>query len=206
MFKIKKSMLSVLSIVLLMSCGGSDSPEAKVVNSSEKEIELYEEEQPMVIQQSKLVRKSVLGGELSILLPDYFNLMAKELVEIKYPSGNRPTEIYSDEQGGVSIGFSHTQNQMELEQLPELMPAFIEQFSNMYPTIKWGKTETKKINGLNCVVLEFETPAIDTEIYNLMGVTVLDGRMLIFTFNCIVPVRSEWEEKANQIINSIKVQ
>jgi hypothetical protein len=202
----KKSMLSILSIVLLVSCGGSDSPEVKIADSSKEEIELYEEKQPIVIEQSKLVKKSVLGGELSILLPDYFNLMSKELVEIKYPSGNRPTEIYSDEQGGVSIGFSHTANQMELEQLPELMPLFIEQFSNMYPTIKWGKTDTRKINGLNCVVLEFETPAIDTEIYNLMGITVLDGRMLIFTFNCIVPVKSEWEEKASQIINSIQVQ
>ena len=199
-------MLSILSIVLLMSCGSSDSPESKVVNSSEKEIEIYEGKQSMIVQQSELVEKSVLGGELSILLPDYFNLMAKELVEIKYPSGNRPTEIYSDEQGGVSIGFSHTQNQMELEKLPELMPMFMEQFSNMYPTIKWGKTDIRKINGLNCVVLEFETPAVDTEIYNLMGITVLDGRMLIFTFNCIVPVRSEWEEKASQIINSIQVQ
>lgn len=202
----KKVMLSILSIVLLVSCGNSNNTEVKEGSLPSKKIEVISTQQSKaIVQQSKLVKSGVLGGELTILLPDYFGLMSEELVNVKYPSGSRPTEIYSNESGTVSIGFNHTQNQMELEKLPKLLPAFVEQFSNMYPTIKWYKKEVRKIHGVDYVLLEFETPAIDTEIYNLMAITVLDGRMLISTFNCTVGVKSEWKDNASQIINSLQI-
>jgi hypothetical protein len=197
----KEITIFILVIVLFVSCGSSDDGKPKSENlSNEKKAVKVE-----VVKQSQLINRNVLGGKLNLLLPDYFELMSPRLVEIKYPSGNRPSEIYSDKTGGISIGFSHTENAMQIEQLPELLPVFVQQFSTLYPAIKWHKKELVKIQGIGCVLLEFETPAVDTEIYNLMAVTVLEEKMLISTFNCTVQSKSEWKGKATQIINSIQI-
>ncbi len=190
-------------LFLLAACGNNDQQTARD-KSSEASTNTVEKQQEQLTKDG-LIAQNVLNGKMSMSLPETFGVMPKEILEAKYPASNRPTEVYSNENGTVSIAVNHTNNAITLEQLPQLLPVFEQQFSNLYPTIKWQKKEVIKINGRDFVILEFETPAIDTPIYNLMAVSSLDGRMLMGSFNCPIGMKSEWKEKANQIINSIEV-
>lgn len=158
------------------------------------------------IENTDLKKINALKGKLTLSIPSDFNIMSNEMLLQKYPSGNRPTEVYTNKSGSVNIAVNHTANMIKIEQLPELLPVFEQQFTALYPNIKWLKKELVKINNRDFILLEFETPAIDTPIYNLMAVSSLDGRMLMGSFNCPIGMKGEWKEKANQIINSIKVK
>jgi hypothetical protein len=48
------------------------------------------------------------------------------------------------------------------------------------------------INGKEVGYLEFLTSAMDTEIYNLIFFTDLDGKLLLCTFNCTKKSIDEW--------------
>lgn len=55
---------------------------------------------------------SVLNDQVSILAPEGFGLMPNDILEMKYPSSRRPTEVLSDSTGGVTLAFNHTKNAM----------------------------------------------------------------------------------------------
>ncbi|MDO3696054.1 hypothetical protein QVZ41_14470 [Wenyingzhuangia sp. chi5] len=152
-----------------------------------------------------LGKLNLLGGKLIIDLPEGFGLMSAEMLAVKYPSSNRPTLVYTNENGTINFVFNHTKNAIPKDKLPELLPAFVGQFSSIYPQIKWYKNEMQKVNGKDFIVLEFMTPATDSKIYNIMYITVLEGRMLMCTFNCLESQKSEWETKAKASLNSVTI-
>lgn len=189
---------------LLAACGNNDQQTAKD-KASEAPTNTVEEKGQEKLIKNELIAQNVLNGKVSLSLPENFWLMPKHLLQAKYPAASRPTEVYSNKSGTVSTAVNQTNNAIKLDQLPQLLPVFNKQFSNLYPTIKWSKKEVVKINDRDFIVLEFETPAIDTPIYNLMAVSSLEGRMLMVSFNCPIRMKVEWQEKAKKIINSIKI-
>ncbi|MFY7729462.1 MAG: hypothetical protein ACOVRN_08100 [Flavobacterium sp.] len=54
--------------------------------------------------------------------------------------------------------------------------------------------------------IELVTPALDTDIYNLMFFTDLNGKLLICTFNCTKKDMEEWTPVAKEIMNSLEVK
>ncbi len=151
-------------------------------------------------------KHKLLDGKILVQLPVDFKLMSTEMLEAKYPSGNRPTLVYTNEDGSINFAFNHTQNRITKEQLPEALPVFIKQFNTLYPQINWIKKELTTVNGNSFVVLEFITPAVDSKIYNLMYVTSLDDKMLMCSFNCLESQKTEWEQKAKESLNSVEIK
>ena len=157
-------------------------------------------------QGNQLVRRIVLTGKVQVLLPKSFNQMTSEMLAAKYPASNRPTLVYTNEDGSINFAFNHTVNQVTDDKLPEVLPAFVQQFNSIYPQIRWFKKEMEKVNGKSFIVMEFITPAVDTRIYNLMYITELEGKMLMCSFNCMESQKSEWESKAKQALNSVEIK
>ena len=76
----------------------------------------------------------------------------------------------------------------------------------MYPSAKWYRSEMTSINGKDVGVIELLTPAIDTKIYNLICFSVVDGKILILTFNCTEEEMDDWTLTGQQILDSFQVQ
>lgn len=149
--------------------------------------------------------KTILNNKAEILVPADFEIMSEDLLKAKYPSGNRPTLVYTNEATTVNLAANHTANRIALSELPQALGAFTGQFEQLYPTAQWYRKEMTEINGRDFAVLELITPAVDTDIYNLMFVTSLDGRMLMFSFNCTTDLLTEWKPQAQQIMASVKI-
>jgi hypothetical protein len=152
---------------------------------------------------ANLVPKSILG-KIDVLIPDDFVVMEAAKVLVKYPSKQGAIfQVYTDKDATVNIAFEHTPNKTMLEDLPAIKQVFEQQLNQ--PGIDFRKSEIRKINGRDFIVLEMITPAADTRVYNQMFVTSFEGRLLISTFNCTIDKLKEWQPIAEQILSSIKV-
>jgi len=78
-------------------------------------------------------------------------------------------------------------------------------FKRLYPSAVWFQSGLKTINGRAFFLLDLRTPALDTEIRNLMVGTSLQGRLLLITFNVTQQHEARWLPTAQKILASIKV-
>jgi len=153
-----------------------------------------------------LETKSLLNDKVELKFPQEFDIMSEELMKIKYPSERRPTLVYSNESGGINVALNLTQNQASQQLIPAYKDNFVQTFKNLYPSAEWKDSGVKTINGRKVGYLELVTPAMDTEIYNLMFFTDLDGKLLLCTFNCTKKSIDEWTITAKEIMNSLRIK
>lgn len=191
----------IILLILLISITAKADKKKSEVKKQLISQDVCQEKRALTILQ----KLSLLNGKLMLDLPYGFELMSEEMLAAKYPDSNRPTLVYTNENGTVNFAFNHTGNKIPKGKLPELLPAFVKQFNAIYPQIEWFNKDVQKINGKDFIVLEFISPATDSKIYNIMYVTVLDGRMLMCSFNCLKSQNGEWETKAKESLNSVIV-
>jgi len=153
-----------------------------------------------------LETKSLLNDKVELKIPKDFDIMSEELMKLKYPSERRPTLVYSNESGGINVALNLTQNQASQQLIPAYQDNFVQTFKNLYPSAEWKDSGVKMINGKKVGFIELVTPAMDTEIYNLMFFTDLDGKLLLCTFNCTKESIDEWTPIAKEIMNSMKIK
>lgn len=153
---------------------------------------------------NELKEKKVLNDKISLLLPLDFKLMDNETLIIKYPNtGNRPTEVYTNDKGSINIAFNHTTNALRKEELSQVKTVIRQQLLNT-KGVTIINSSSVKINNIDFVIIEFMSKAIDTEIYNKMFITSLENRLLLGTFNCTSKDLNTWKPISNKIISSIK--
>ncbi len=153
----------------------------------------------------ELEAKQVLGGKLVIQVPAELQTMPKELIEIKFPNSNRPTDVLSDSTGGVTLAFNHTQNVLSPNQIREAHGVISNVFKNRYPSATWFRDEVSPLNGQEFIIMELITPAIDTQIHNIIYATSIDNRLLFVAFNTTVEQSEQWLPVGKQIMASIQV-
>ena len=152
-----------------------------------------------------LTPKVLLGGTVQVLVPAGFAPMSQELLRVKYPSTRRPTLVYSNASGSINLALNHTANPLQPNQLAEMHQAMETMFKRLYPSAVWFQSGLKTINGRAFFLLDLRTPALDTEIRNLMVGTSLQGRLLLITFNVTQQHEARWLPTAQKILASIKV-
>jgi hypothetical protein len=202
---------TIIIPILLFSFSCSSPKEEGTKESSTTESSNNNDED---IESGKLVESigpafktlSLLQGQVQLEIPSPVNPMGEEMFRLKYPAENQQSTIaYSNEDGTVSLLISPRQDKATQADLPKYQQMLYESFGRN-PSIDFKKSEIRKINGRDFIVLEMVTPAVDTEVYNLMFVTSLEGRLLMGTFNCTVGKLRDWQPLAEQTVSSVKVK
>lgn len=151
-----------------------------------------------------LNERSFLNNKIVLKIPVYFEQMDENLIELKYPRLNPKTaNVFSNEQGDISIILEIKENTLNQMMLESLKKDFTEKFSNTRG-IQLESTLIKKINNKNILIVEFISQAYDTQIYNHMFITDIEGKTFMGTINYPVSVENEWKKNALSIINSFK--
>jgi len=201
----------ILMIILLSACSAVQATQSSqqnsvsdasssVISSDSKEAESH------TINGILLIKTAVYSGKVKVFIPDSFSVMTEEMLKLKYPTDNRPTLVYTNESGSVNIVFNHTQNRIKKADYPEFIESFKAALANQYPTAQFYRTGIETINGNSVGIIELITPAIDTDIYNLMWFAELDGRILLISFNCTIDQKDDWIEAANFILESFELK
>ena len=157
-------------------------------------------------QAPTLQRLAILGGRISLLMPADFKPLSEEMLKRKYPNANRPSVAYSNAATTINVAFDHTAQSLPANQLDAAHQAVNSAFKNLYPSAQWFRSEIRPINGRQFFLMELRTPAIDTEVRNLIVGTSLDNRLLLITFNVTKALEADWMPIGNKIIESIAIK
>lgn len=197
----KKLIFSCIALILvgfLLALSGCSKTVSGVIKPSQEIKTEFEVGNETV----KLTELSLLSSKVNILIPETFCVMSEDMAKTKYPNERRPTIIYTNESGSVNVAFSYTENKATESQIPEYLNSFKQSFKNMYPSAKWYNSNVVLINEKTVGYMELVTPSIDTEIYNLLWFTDLDGKLLLSTFNCTKEQMDDWKPIAKTIMDS----
>ena len=206
--------LAVLLLVCAVGCGDpASAPDATTPRQQPDDTPVEENEQPTAeLAQSKtrigdveLTQKTVVDGKLSLLVPDGFSEMTEAALELKYPSSRRPTLVYTNDTGSINVAINHTKSRMPLNEIDAFHRNMDGMFRNLYPSATWFASGIIHLQGRKWLNLDLRTPAIDTEIRNLMAGTSVDGRLLLVSFNVTKELESGWLPVGEAILQSLRV-
>lgn len=153
---------------------------------------------------TELEEKILLDKKVSLKIPKGFEVMQEEMLKVKYPAERRPTLVYTNASGGINVALNLTANKASQELMPAYQENFRQMFTKLYPSAKGIQSGVEEVNGRKVGFIELVTPAIDTEIYNLIFFTDVDGQLLLCTFNCTVKDQVAWQPTAKEIMVSLK--
>ena len=148
--------------------------------------------------------KLIMSEQVSIDIPNSFTVLDSKSVFERYPIKNRrPTLVFGNKLGNTNIALNHTKNKAKQSDLPQLKEVFKQQFNQ--PGIDFISSTIRTIHAVDHIILEFISPAPDGKIYNKMVMTTLNGRLLIWTFNCPAEEYNKWKKTVDRIIESVKI-
>lgn len=153
-----------------------------------------------------LQSKTLLDGKLSLLMPADFKPLSPEMLALKYPRQQPPQLAYSNPETSVNVTVGHTPHAIAPEQLAAARSQVEAGVKSAMPTAKWYQSKMTSINGRAFFLMEFQSPAPDVNVRNIVAGTSLDGRLLLVSFNTVVPLEKEWMPVGTRIIQSIKVR
>lgn len=140
-------------------------------------------------------------GGFALKIPKDFKIMSEEAIKIKYPAGNLPSLIYTNERGTINVVLVMNEvsvKNTQIEEYTKLMESIYKEYSKDIKIDFWERNNHK------IGELKFTTQATDTEIYNHVIIFSVADKLRLVNFNCTKELIGEWEEIGNFIINSIK--
>lgn len=192
--------LAGLALCLLAACGQVE------------EAPVEDEPEPLPVLESievagiSLEPRSMVDERVALLMPAGLDLMDAEALAYKYPSDRRPTEVYTDESGGLNLIVNHTAEAMNLAGLDQARQFTEEMFGRMDPTAEWVASEMRSVQGRDWFYLDFRSTASGVPIRNMMSATSLGGTMLAVTVNMTGDLEAAWAEPAEAILASVQVR
>lgn len=156
--------------------------------------------------QAQLDTVSILNGKVKIQTPKELYSMTEEMWKVKYQSRPRPILVLSDEAGEVNLIADLTQQQATENQIGAFKDFQIQQLKGKRPDLNLLSQGVKSINGKQVGFLKFITQAVDQKVFNYYFFSVVDGKILFFTFNCIEKLQKKWESVADGIVASLAIK
>ena len=141
-------------------------------------------------------------GRLSIMLPVSFVDLPADMARVKYTSRQRPQIIKTSLDTTVNIGMSLLDAVIYEEQINKLKNYAQEALKRLNPAFVFYES-TVETKNIPLGWFEFKSYGLDTDMYNLMFISIIEGKMLHGIFNCDYDDALEWREAARQIMYSI---
>ena len=129
----------------------------------------------------------------------------RKQMEILIPEGFKDMPDYVAKKNMVNFTFHLMDMALAEGQLKKAAEGFVKSMKQVYVNAKFQELQYGERNdGGKIAWLAYETMAIDADIFNIMFITPLEGKLLYGSFNCILGMQDEWEEIAMYCIRTIK--
>lgn len=115
--------------------------------------------------------------------PEGYTELTPSEIASKYPSNRAPAFVVGNVRRTTNIAYDLKQNALPADKLPEVKAFFEAMFERIIPGIEWKQKKLIDMQGQQWIYLEMTSRAIDTDIHNIMLITPLQGKMLVFNFN-----------------------
>ena len=135
-----------------------------------------------------------------IKIPSEFKIMSDEIVNIKYPNGNAPSLVYTNDKTTINVALVMIDVTMKNSQIEEYVKANESFYKNYSKDVKLNFWER---NNHKIGEMKFTTQGSDTEIYNHIIAFSVNDKLRLVNFNCTKEHMSEWQEVSKFILESI---
>lgn len=152
-----------------------------------------------------LVPIHFLDGKMSMLIPESFQIMSKEMLAEKYPRANGPKSAYANETGTVSIAANLTKAKVADGQL-EAMHRYLDGgVRKAQPDAKWMFSGFQHYAGKKWIQLEFNSPVSGITSHNVMMATNFKGQLVVITFNTTDEESAKWLKVGRKMYPSVRI-
>lgn len=147
----------------------------------------------------------VIDGKVSVLLPETFDLMEEEYVQMKYPANKGFDAVYSDNTTTINCTFLCNQTQITDGEIKRLKDELVKLFRDMHPKAEFYEQGVEVFTNKKIGFYDLLFDAPDGKIYNLIIIMELEGRLYMSNFNCTEDNVKYWRPILKGIMKSIKV-
>ena len=165
--------------------------------------------------QHKLVKTKV-NESITVSLPDNFYPMSPQDISQRYPSVRSPIGAYTTESRMVDFSVNVSATAWRESDVFMAKDFFKASLYNLYDKVTMIKEEVVEMDKMRFIVFEFdakingEAYSLDKREpiyrYNYIQYLIINGKTLVFSFNCHNRLKEEWQPKASEIMQSIKVK
>lgn len=177
--------------------------------SIENSIEMIDISQPLVIVDGERMpfgRKELIDRKVSMIFPKSFQVMNPQQIAIKYPSEHRPSLIYTNETGSINLTFNWLDNRLTDEGLAGLTEEMSHMLRSNLPIREWkGSGVKENSHGERIGYSLYISSGLNANLYNEMGITILEGKTLLCSFNCTEQEMKTWAPLFQSMIDSLQV-
>ena len=135
-----------------------------------------------------------------IKIPSEFKIMSDEIVKVKYPNGNSPSLVYTNDKTTINVALVMNDVTMKNSQIEEYVKTLEQTYKNYSKDVKLKFWER---NNHKIGEMEFTTQGLDTEIYNHIITFSVNDKLRLVNFNCTKEQMSEWQNVSKFIVDSI---
>lgn len=144
----------------------------------------------------------ILEEKAEVMLPDTFVDMPINLAKLKYMSEQRPQIIKTSLDTTVNFTFSLYDIQFSEKDIDSIIHQFKELIQKVNPAYVFDEIIVEQERQVGW--FDFKSYGIDEQIYNIVYVKPIEGRLLHGVFNCMYRDSAEWRDTALQVIYSIR--
>ena len=135
-----------------------------------------------------------------IKIPSEFKIMSDEILNVKYPNGNAPSLVYTNDKTTINVVLVMNDVTMKNNQREEYVKTMESTYKNYSKDVKLKFWER---NNHKIGEMEFTTEGSDTEIYNHIITFSVNDKLRLVNFNCTKEQMNEWREVSKFIVDSI---
>ena len=164
---------------------------------------LSEIENTMVITTNKgnnIETQYKMFDGFKIKIPSEFKIMSDEIVNVKYPNGNAPSLVYTNDKTTINVALVMNDVTMKNSQIEEYVKTMESTYKNYSRDVELNFWER---NNHKIGEMKFTTQGSDTEIYNHIITFSVNDKLRLVNFNCTKEQMSEWREVSKFIVDSI---
>lgn len=155
--------------------------------------------------QTKMEKINIINGKIELNSPIELTAMSAKMWALKYQNRPKPILTLSDEDAEVNLIGNFTNQPAAESQIAAFKDFQLNQLKKTRPDLEVLEDGVKVVNGKKVGFIKFKTQAIDQKVFNYYFFTVVDGKILLFNFNCIESLQNKWEKTADAIVSSLKV-
>ena len=185
-----------------------DFLDEKIIEARRKEAqkELNIREDGLIVNGEQIDFQEMLlfHEKMTILLPTSFVDMPQKIARIKYPSEQRPQIIKTDLLGSTNFAFNLFDKTIKPVQMQSAADGMKSILKKVNPANIFYESGTEPLGETMLSWFEFKGHGIDTQIYFIVFLTSIGGKLMHGIFNCAVADMEAWKEAAFQVIRSIQ--
>ena len=169
----------------------------------------------IVPAQQKMVKTKVTDN-ITLMLPEDFYAMSPDDIAQRYPSVRKPIGAYTNSSRMVDFSVNESATRWREQDTPMAKDFFKASLLNLYDEVEMIQEGVRTINKRNYIYFEFDS-TIEGDKYSLdkknpvrtytyIQYLIMNGKTLVFSFNCPYKFKDKWKEAAGEVMESIKVK